>query len=137
MEPIVIRICEEPPRSTAQMKKVSVIHGRPHFYEPPKVKEAKAWLRNHLAVYAPDEPFEGAVELYVLWAYHTNKKKPAWKTTRPDTDNLVKMLKDVMTELGYWNDDAQVCYETSSKIVSCNPELYIEVKELKPYTEEF
>jgi Holliday junction resolvase RusA-like endonuclease len=47
------------------------------------------------------------------------------------------MLKDVMTELGYWNDDAQVCYETSSKIVSCNPELYIEVKELKPYTEEF
>lgn len=30
------------------------------------------------------------------------------KTTRPDCDNMVKLLLDVMTALRFWNDDAQV-----------------------------
>ena len=25
-----------------------------------------------------------------------------WKTSKPDTDNLIKMLKDCMTRTGYW-----------------------------------
>ena len=40
------------------------------------------------------------------------------KSTRPDTDNLVKLLKDVMTKCGYWWDDSQVAYETISKVYS-------------------
>jgi Holliday junction resolvase RusA-like endonuclease len=132
----VIEIAEEPPRSTAQMKKVSVIHGRPHFYEPENVRRAKTWLRNHLADHAPEKPYEGAVELQVEWTYHSNKKKTEWKITRPDTDNLIKMLKDVMTELGYWKDDAQVCLETSSKCISKNPGLKICIREMEAYEQE-
>ena len=33
------------------------------------------------------------------------------KTTKPDTDNMQKLLKDVMTEAGFWKDDAQVFSE--------------------------
>lgn len=29
------------PTTTAQQHKVSVVHGRPIFYDPPKLKEAK------------------------------------------------------------------------------------------------
>ena len=35
--------------------------------------------------------------------------------TRPDTDNLQKLLKDCMTRVGFWNDDAQVCREEVTK----------------------
>lgn len=37
----------------------------------------------------------------------THKHKE-WRVTKPDTDNLQKMLKDCMTLTGFWNDDAQV-----------------------------
>ena len=35
--------------------------------------------------------------------------------TRPDTDNLQKLLKDCMTRTGFWRDDAQVCREDVTK----------------------
>lgn len=41
--------------------------------------------------------------------------------TRPDTDNLEKMLKDCMTEVGFWKDDALVVSETVYKIWSDEP----------------
>jgi Holliday junction resolvase RusA-like endonuclease len=45
-----------------------------------------------------------------------NKKKIGkWKTTRPDTDNLIKALKDTMTDLGFWDDDSQVADERVRK----------------------
>ena len=39
-----------------------------------------------------------------------------WKTTKPDTDNLQKGLKDCMTKCGFWEDDAQVVIEHVSKV---------------------
>ena len=37
------------------------------------------------------------------------------KDTKPDTDNLQKLLKDCMTAVGFWVDDAQVCSELTEK----------------------
>jgi Holliday junction resolvase RusA-like endonuclease len=37
------------------------------------------------------------------------------KDTMPDTDNLQKGLKDCMTKVGFWKDDAQVAVEHVSK----------------------
>lgn len=39
-----------------------------------------------------------------------------WKVTKPDTDNLIKLLKDEMTNAGWWHDDAQVVIERSMKM---------------------
>lgn len=39
-----------------------------------------------------------------------------WKVTKPDTDNLIKLLKDEMTHAGWWHDDAQVVIERSMKM---------------------
>ena len=42
----------------------------------------------------------------------------------------MKMLKDVMTQLGYWHDDAQVTLEIIQKIWDTQSGLYVEVEEL-------
>lgn len=53
-----------------------------------------------------------------------------YKDTRPDTDNLQKLLKDCMTACGYWRDDAQVASEISEKFWATLPGIYIKVEEL-------
>ena len=51
------------------------------------------------------------------------------KSTRPDTDNLVKLLKDVMTKTGYWWDDSQVAYETIGKVYSDVVGVFVDVRQ--------
>ena len=103
-----------PPTATAQEKQVRIVRGKPLFYDPSPVKKAKKLLIAHLLTYRPDKPFEGAVSLSTVWLFPKGKSHShgEWRTTRPDTDNLQKMLKDCMTKCGFWKDDAQVVRET-------------------------
>lgn len=123
------------PKGTHQEKKVTIIGGKPRFYEPANLKAAREYYMARLKQYAPKEPFEGAVSLSTTWIYKPPKTrlKAKWKTTAPDTDNLVKLLKDCMTKCGFWKDDAQVVEENIVKIYSDgkNPEgLHIACQEL-------
>ena len=105
-----------PPTVTAQEHKVRVAGGRPRFYDTAKLKNARAQFETLLAAHRPDAPIEGPVELSVDWRFSTKTHKDGeWRATRPDTDNLQKLLKDCMTRTGYWKDDAQVCMETVTK----------------------
>lgn len=127
-------ISVNPPTSTAQMKQVRVVNGKPLFYDPPAVKEARKLLTGHLLLHRPDVPISGAVSLTVIWLFPKGKshKHGEWRTTKPDTDNLQKLLKDCMTKCGYWKDDAQVVRETVEKRWSDDPAgIYIEVQELE------
>lgn len=49
------------------------------------------------------------------------------RVTKPDTDNLQKMLKDCMTRLGFWGDDAQVCEEHVGKYWTTQPGIYVRI----------
>ena len=128
----------QPPRSTAQEKKVRVVHGRPMYYEPEKVKAAKAQLTAGLMRHRPPEPLEGAVGLEVYWYFETGRARQdgSWKTTRPDTDNLAKLLKDCMTRCGYWRDDAQVVREVVEKRWSREPGICIRLESLEKAEKE-
>lgn len=53
-----------------------------------------------------------------------------YRITKPDTDNLVKLLKDCMTDLGYWTDDCLVASEIIEKFWSKVPGIYIRIEEL-------
>lgn len=121
-----------PPTTTHQEKQVRVVNGKPVFYEPAELKEARAKLGAHLAAHAPERPFQGAVQLLVKWCFPiTGRHRDGqYKTTRPDTDNLQKLLKDVMTDLGFWSDDAQVASEIVEKFWAKLPGIYISIKEL-------
>ena len=127
-------IAIDPPTSTAQMKQVRVVKGKPVFYDPPAVKAARNMLTAHLAIHKPDKPMTGPVALRVLWLFPKGKshKNGEWRITKPDTDNLQKLLKDCMTRCGFWKDDAQVVSETVEKRWADDPcGLYIGVNELE------
>jgi Holliday junction resolvase RusA-like endonuclease len=130
-------IATNPPTSTAQMKQVRVVKGKPIFYDPPAVKEARSVLSAHLAVYKPSKPLTGPVSLRVLWLFPKGKshRNGEWRITKPDTDNLQKLLKDCMTRCGFCNDDAQVVREIAEKRWSDDPcGIYIEIEELEVQT---
>ena len=121
-----------PPTATAQEKSVRIVGGRPLFYEPAKLKQAKAILMASLAVYHPSAPMEGALELRTTWLFPVGRshRSGEWRTTRPDTDNLQKMLKDCMTKCGFWKDDAQVVREIVEKQWAEEPGIHIEIRNL-------
>ena len=124
----------KPPTATAQEHSVKVVKGRPVFFDPPSVKDAKNLLIGHLAKNKPEVPFAGAVELTVLWLFPKGRshRHGEWRKTKPDTDNLQKLLKDCMTQVGFWKDDAQVVSEKVQKRWSDDPTgIYIEIKELE------
>ena len=122
-----------PPTVTHQEKQVRVVNGKPKFYEPERLKAARAKLEANLSKYVPEEPMNGPVELLVKWCFPITGKhrNGEWKTTKPDTDNLQKLLKDCMTKLGYWKDDAQVVSEIIEKFWATQPGLYIVTGELE------
>ncbi len=126
---------KKPPTITHQEKKATVVNGRPKFYEPPELKQARATLMAYLARYKPDEPLSGPVALTTNWIYPESKSHPAgtWKITKPDTDNMVKLLKDCMTAVGFWKDDAQVAWEIIVKMYGKQTEtgIMIQVTSLK------
>lgn len=122
-----------PPTATHQEKKVHTKSGRPVFYEPTEVKAARQKLEAHLAGYIPEKKYTGAVYLGVKWCFpiQGRHRNGEYRTSRPDTDNLQKLLKDVMTRLGFWKDDAQVASEHVEKFWAELPGIYVVIKELE------
>lgn len=121
------------PSATHQEKHVAVKNGKPHFYEPANVRDARASYMAHFGQHAPKQPMEGALCLCVAFEYHKDMASDQieWKTTKPDTDNMIKMVKDCMTQLGYWHDDAQVCLENIQKLYHKYQEgIYVKVVSL-------
>ena len=128
-----------PPTVTAQERKVTVKDGKPSFYDPPELRAAKAMLTDALAGYAPADRIEAPLELVVKWCFLPKGVLPGeldrewhrWRTEKPDTDNLNKLLKDCMTKVGFWKDDAQVCREIIEKHWAAVPGIYIRISELE------
>ena len=122
-----------PPTVTAQEHKVMIRCGRPVFYDTPRLKEARRLYEHALRLNRPDTPLEGALALTVEWYFPSKThREGALRVTRPDTDNLQKLLKDCMTKCGFWKDDAQVVRETVEKRWSDEPTgIYIEITELE------
>lgn len=122
-----------PPTTTHQQKQVTVVKGKPIFYEPADLKAARAKLMGHLGKHVPKQKYTGAVMLVVKWCFPiTGKRKDGqWKTTKPDTDNLQKLLKDVMTDVGFWKDDALVAREIVEKFWAVRPGIFISITNLE------
>ena len=121
-----------PPTATKQEKQVRIGHdGKPRFHPSEGWLAAEADLRAHLEPFRPAEPLGGAVVLDVVWAFplagHADGEP---YTKRPDTDNLQKGLKDIMTVLGWWRDDALVFSERATKVYSRVPGIRIDIEEV-------
>lgn len=120
-----------PPRTTHQMKRVDTRGAKPRFFDAPAVKEARQLYRQHLAPHQPEAPIVGPVQLVTKWCYSDGQSVARYKITTPDTDNMVKLLKDEMTRLGFWGDDAQVASEITEKFWAKPAGIYVRVTKLK------
>lgn len=120
------------PTVTQQEHKISTRGGKPRIYEPAELRAARQLFRDHLAKHRPDAPLQGPVFLTTKWLFPLagTHEDGEWKTSKPDTDNLVKLLKDEMTRLKFWKDDAQVAAEMITKHYSKIPGLFIQAVEL-------
>lgn len=125
-----------PPTVTHQEHRVTVVDGKPKFHDSPELAKARSSLCARLEKYTPDAPFEGPLALSVAWLFSRNDGIEGWKVTRPDTDNLEKLLKDCMTRMRFWLDDAQVCDEHVFKRWSRIPGIAISIRELNNEEQE-
>ena len=93
---------EKVPTVTAQERRVSAVKGKPVFYDSPRIKSAKALLAAHLKQHRLSKPNDSGVRLRVSWFFPKGRHKDGeYRITKPDTDNLQKMLKDCMTLCGF------------------------------------
>ena len=122
----------DPPTATSQENKVAFVGGKMMHYKSKGAKETFKVLTKALKPYVPEEPMDGPIRLVVLWRFPKGKshKHNEWKTSKPDTDNLQKALKDVMTRLGFWVDDSRVCGELVAKIWSDDPGITIQYEQM-------
>lgn len=121
----------EPPTITHQEHKVAVVKGKPVFYDGPELKAARQKLTAHLAQHRPKKRYECGVRLMVKWCFPRGQHKNGeYRTTKPDTDNLQKLLKDCMTAVGFWKDDALVASEIVEKFWTDIPGIYIQIEKL-------
>lgn len=125
----------DPPTITHQEHKVAVRNGRPVIYEPPELLAARQKLTDYLAQHKPESKLTGPLELVVTWLFPSTEHPDGTpRITRPDTDNLNKLLKDCMTHVGFWEDDAQVYQEIIQKFwVQYEPcGIFVRVSTWKP-----
>lgn len=121
----------KPPTCTYQEKQVHVVNGKPVLYDPPEVRAARQKLTAHLAGHRPTEMYRCGIRLTVKWCFPKGRHRNGeYRTTKPDTDNLQKLLKDCMTAAGFWKDDALVASEIVEKFWADIPGIYIRIEEL-------
>lgn len=118
------------PTTTHQMKQVNFKNKT--IYEPPELKAARAMLMAHVGQFQIAQPLTGPLRLTTKWLFPITGKHQdgEYKATRPDTDNLNKLLKDVLTDLHFWKNDAQVASEIVEKFWAQRTGIYIRIEKL-------
>ena len=130
------------PRATAQQKGESIrykeVDGRilPYIdhYRKPKVQALRNELTLKMKRYRPKETSEKPIRLTVILYFDIKAPKKLWgtyKTTKPDCDNYVKEIKDVMTLLKFWKDDNQVVDLRVVKYFAEKGTIFIRMEELE------
>ena len=101
------------------------------MYDPSATDKKEMWLQ--IAKYKPKQPLKGDISLDVTFYmprpkshYRTGKrshvlkaKAPVFHSVRPDIDNLIKMIADIIQGKDRMIiDDSQICALSSIKVYS-------------------
>lgn len=111
-----------PPTRTAQQKGAYIRPGKNggkghiQFFTKNAVKKAANELKAILSPIQPEKPLKGPLSLMVTMVFPWPKGTAKYKrvsegephASRPDCSNLIKLLEDTMTEMGFWEDDSQI-----------------------------
>ena len=97
-------------------------NGKPGMRKTRELLNLEAKFVSLLHKNKPPKPWKCPIHLTTIWKFCAPKdlvfgpKQLEWKTTKPDTDNLVKTLKDCLKFAGYYVDDALVSLDTIGKV---------------------
>lgn len=100
--------------------------------------KAKRMLMALMTPHVPSKPLDGPLMLEVQWGYPWRKSEPRKNRvrgykhcdTRPDADNLCKMLMDCLGGSGFFNDDGQIAKLNFSKWWCEHPGIWIKIEQL-------
>ena len=137
-----LRFDEGMPKGSAQQKGETVkykrINGKliPYIehYRTAKVQAMRNMFAYKLKRYRPSEPSDKPIRLTVIMYFDIKSPKKLWgryKTTKVDIDNYYKELADVMTDLGFWNDDSQVVDLRLIKYYAEKATIFIRIEEIE------
>lgn len=135
---IRFRLKITPPKTTSQTKRLVMIGGKPRFFAKKEHQAAENDLMSLCAAHAPSEPLSGPVRLRVdfvfPWRKSEAKKRIALgqipNDARPDCDNLVKLIGDVLTKLRFYNDDGQVAQLHVTKCWGNNVGIAVQIENI-------
>ena len=114
-----------------------------HMYDPSAKDKKQMWLQ--IAKYKPKQPLAGDIMVKLIFVmerpknqYRTGKFKhilkddiPEYHSIRPDLDNLVKLILDVIQGKDrFIIDDSQVCMLQAEKIYDKKPRTDIIIEEI-------
>ena len=117
------------PQTTHQSGTRIDFRGR-QTYKSKHLQEVESFYTQLLKPFAPKEPIVGGALVDISFYYKTAKRlRGLPRLCRPDVDNMAKTVLDVMTKLGYWNDDSQVIQLKASKFNSDSNRICIKVSE--------
>ena len=88
---------------------------KPYLYKDAGYVRVEQEFKEKLYSFRPEKPLKGPLMLETVWIFNHGNEELSPRTLKPDTDNLVKLLKDQMTACKFWKDDAQVFQEKISK----------------------
>lgn len=138
---IIMKFDRGMPTGTAQQKgetiKYKIVNGRRvpyvHHFRTAKMNDERVQFILGVRPYKPKEPSTEPIRLTINLFFDIKNKKlwGQYKATRPDCDNYVKELTDVMTQEKFWHDDAQVVELHVTKQYAEKAEIHITVEELK------
>lgn len=105
-----------PSKVTSQTKRLVMIGGKPRFFAKKEHQTAENDLLLLCSAHAPFYPLVGPVILTVKFVFPFKKNETKRRIgmgilpngARPDCDNLVKIVGDVLTKLQFYKDDGQV-----------------------------
>ena len=151
----------EPPTITHQVgtrQRVVVPRGKKpyiHRYKSTELERVEKLYYDMLIMQRPLIPMDGPIlcTTVFVWTYRKSEKRSIvnsgeliFKPTKPDLDNINKLLKDVMEKAGYFGNDSQITFGKPLKFWGPYPFIGItleeavideEVKELvKPFVDE-
>lgn len=97
-----------PPTVTAQKRR----HTSRGTYQTPAIQKAAATWQAVFEMYAPAAPMSGPLRVWAAVTYPPpvcrRQNGVSAKMTKPDCDNLAKLMLDAATRAGYWEDDMQI-----------------------------
>lgn len=126
--------------TTAQQKGEGIRGNRIIHYEKAKVTELReeyeVAIRKAMRLQKMTAPrLKGPVEMEVIYYYGTKDKKKLkqfYKDTKPDEDNVNKLLQDVLDDFHFFDkSDGQVARLIFTKCWDHKPHIYIKMKELR------